>query len=289
MMIFMIFWLTVRKCKPRTPHSLAIIVSVVALFAGGLTACADNPKKAVFPRLRILIPAYIYLDAKGEAEWEEIFAASSRVPIVAILNAANGPGKAPEASYAKLLEKAQTCRVNMIGYVDTTYAKRSLQDVKDDVDRWIRFYPGIQGIFLDQQASGREQVDYYKKLYIYIRETRGLKLVVSNPGTLCDEIYFRQKTADVICLHEGNEKIDRDFFPKWTSQYPATNVFVTQYGVKTENEMLAWVDLVAQKNFGYIYITDRDGDNPWDSLPSYWQREVETVRTVNTQIPAKKP
>ena len=29
------------------------------------------------------------------------------------------------------------------------------------MDAWYRFYPEIQGIFLDEQASSVEQIDYY--------------------------------------------------------------------------------------------------------------------------------
>jgi hypothetical protein len=239
------------------------------------------------PRLRLFVPAYIYLGPKGMAEWEEIFTASSRVPLVAVVNTpSSGPGNEPDATFAKLFQRAGKSSAVLIGYVDTSYARRPIQDVKNDVDKWVRFYPGIRGILLDQQAAGKEQVAYYKELYQYIRGTCGLKLVVANPGTICDETYFSKQTSDVICLHEGDKPVESNFFPDWTIGHPLTDVLVLQYGVKTKEEMLAWIDLAVRKKFGYIYITDRDGGNPWDHLPTYWKQEVDAVQKVNA--PATK-
>ena len=32
---------------------------------------------------------------------------------------------------------------------------------------------------------------------------------------------------------------------------------------------------------GYVYITDDQGPNPYDRLPSYWEAEIEAVRQAN--------
>jgi hypothetical protein len=45
--------------------------------------------------------------------------------------------------------------ITLVGYVYTSYGQRPLQQVKSEIDRWIDFYPGLQGIFLDEQASDR--------------------------------------------------------------------------------------------------------------------------------------
>ena len=43
------------------------------------------------------------------------------------------------------------------------------------MDRWVRLYPGVAGIFVDEQASAAERVDYYAVLYEYARKQRGLR------------------------------------------------------------------------------------------------------------------
>ena len=45
------------------------------------------------------------------------------------------------------------------------------------MDQWIHFYPGIQGILFDEQASSGEQINYYASLYEYVRKERSLSLV----------------------------------------------------------------------------------------------------------------
>ena len=37
------------------------------------------------------------------------------------------------------------------------------------------------------------------------------------------------------------------------------------------------------KRIGYIYLTDREGGNPWDGLPKYWDSEVREVRELDAK------
>jgi len=106
----------------------------------------------------------------------------------------------------------------LIGYVYSSYARHPLTEVKQDIDKWINYYPKIQGIFIDEQASDGKSVDYYSDLYKHIRKSKGLKLVVANPGTLCAEGFFSSPAADVICLHESDKDVAASFFPAWTGR-----------------------------------------------------------------------
>ena len=230
----------------------------------------------------LLVPAYFYPEGKGLSLWERLFEASNRAPITAIVNPANGPGEKPDDSYTKIVERAEHTNTRLIGYVSSSYAKRPLTEVKQDIDKWINYYPKIQGIFIDEQASDGRSVDYYSELYKYIRESKGLKLVVANPGTVCAEGYFSSPAADVICLHESDKDVDDSFFPAWAAKYPSTSVLILKYGVSTEKEMLKWVDFAAKNRFCSIYFTDDRGKNPWDSLPGSWGKEVDAVVQQNS-------
>jgi hypothetical protein len=54
------------------------------------------------------------------------------------------------------------------------------------------------------------------------------------------------------------------------------------HGVTDAQTMQQHLDLAVQRNIGYIYITnDQANSNPWDSFPSYWQQEVESIRAKN--------
>jgi GH18 family chitinase len=45
--------------------------------------------------------------------------------------------------------------------------------------------------------------------------------------------------------------------------------------------MKATIREAQERKIGMIYVTDADGANPWDRLPSYWDAEVAAVREIN--------
>jgi len=179
--------------------------------------------------------------------------------------------------------------ITLVGYVYTSYGQRPLQQVKSEIDRWIDFYPGLQGIFLDEQASDREKTGYYRQLYQYVRTTLDLSLVVSNPGTICAEVYFTEPVADIICLYEGPKTVDAVSFPIWIDRYPDVEVALLPYEVDTIQSILGWLDLATKKRFTRFYATDDRRNNPWDRLPSYWEQLVDATQRVNIEITAASP
>ena len=177
----------------------------------------------------LLVPAYFYPSDAGLKQWDALLEASKDVPIIAIISPASGPGTKADANYAKVFERVKKAKATLIGYVTTSYGKRPLADVKADVDTWLRLYPGIQGIFFDEQASDAAQVDYYAKLYAYVRKAKGLSLVVTNPGTTCDEGYLKRPAADTACLFEGHEGFDKFRLPGWASGYSPERFAILSY------------------------------------------------------------
>jgi hypothetical protein len=232
-------------------------------------------------KLTIIVPAYFYPNERGIGAWDRLIGAASRVPIVAIVNASSGPGKAPWAEFGRMMDRAKGSNILLIGYVPTSYGRRPVRDIKDDVEKWIRFYPAVRGIFLDEQAAGSEQTAYYTELYNYIRNRDALDIVVSNPGTICAESYFAKHAAEVVCLHEATGPVGKTFFPDWARKYPSTSVMIIPYGVKSVEEMRNWLRLALEKHFHYVYVTDAGGGNPWSGVPSYWDEEVEAVQKAN--------
>ena len=95
------------------------------------------------------------------------------MPVVAIVNPSSGPGDQANPDYSAVVTRAVRRGVNVVGYVGTNYARRPLAEVEADVDRWVKFYPDITGIFFDAQASEPGQADYYVELAITrIRRSR---------------------------------------------------------------------------------------------------------------------
>ena len=234
------------------------------------------------PHVRLLVPAYFYPAGDGLKHWDRLLAAADKVPVVAIVNPASGPGKKADANYVKLLERARKTKITLIGYVSTSYGKRTLDEVKADVERWLQLYPhSITGVFFDEQASGADKVDYYAALRTHVRNNSKLGLVVTNPGTVCDAAYFDKPATDTACVFEGPRRFDVLDFPKWLWPLPAERKAVLSYKIARVDEMRELVKLAPKRKIGYLYITDAAGDNPWDRLPKYWDEEVAAMEAVN--------
>jgi hypothetical protein len=244
----------------------------IALLASPLVAQEPTSKT---PPVQLLVPAYFYPAGEGAKEWDKLIAAAERVPIVAIVNPASGPGKRVDPNYTAVLEKAAKAkRLTLIGYVSTSYARRPSAEVQADVDQWLKFYPGIRGIFFDEQASGAEQIEYYAGLYEHVRATHKLKLVITNPGTTCDESFVTKPAADAVCLFEGPKPFDAAQLPQWRTKYPADHVAVLSYRIDSAQSMQQLMAHAAKNKIGYCYITDAAGNNPWNRLPAYWEQLV---------------
>jgi hypothetical protein len=237
---------------------------------------ADSPA-----RLQLLVPAYFYPSGEGLAQWNRVIESSAAATTVAIANPESGPGKLTDPNYTKTLERARQKKVTVIGYVSTNYAKRLLHEVKEDVDRWIDFYPTIQGVFFDEQASSADQIPYYAALYDHVRKVRGLPLVVANPGTVCAEQYVARPALDVACLAEVVKNFGEYHRPAWTDRYPADRFAALLCSTPSSEQMRKLVLEIRDKRMGYCYITDANEPNPWNRLPSYWDAEVEAIQELN--------
>jgi hypothetical protein len=234
-------------------------------------------------RLRLLVPAYFYPAGKGLAQWDRIIDSPVARATVVIVNKNSGPGEETDANYARVMERARQRGVTVIGYVNTRYGNRPLGEVTADVDRWVRLYPGVQGIFVDEQASAAAQVPYYAALYEHAHKVRGLSLVVTNPGTVCAEEYFARPAADVACLVEVAKDFGAYRCPSWADRYPTDRFAALLCQTGTAEQMQAVAREMADSGIGYCFITDAVEPNPWGRLPVYWDAEVEGERQANAR------
>ena len=255
---------------------------------GGFLAVETRPAA---PRLALLVPAYFYPDgAAGLRFWDALIAAGSpRVPLVIIANPASGPGASPVAAYRNVIGRAAARPgIIVVGYVATGYGKRPAAAVRADITSWRRFYPGVRGIFFDEQASGVERVGHYAALAAVARAIIPNALLVSNPGVVCAPDYLKAATgklshiADVFCIFENRAGFDRFLPPDWTQAHAPDRFAALAYDVRGASAMRRLVEHAVRRRIGFVYVTDDGADgNPWDSLPGYWAALVAAVRRVN--------
>jgi hypothetical protein len=227
------------------------------------------------------VPAYFYPAEDGLAQWDRLFDSPAAAATMVIVNPSSGPGTAADPNYANVVVRAGHKGTTVLGYVSTKYAARPLNEVKADVDRWVRFYPGVHGIFFDEQASAAEQVPYYASLYEHVRKASGLSLVVSNPGTACAEEYLVRPAADIICLVEVTKDFSAYRPPPWTAQYPTRRFAALLNGVDTSEHMKKYIQGMGERKIGACYVTEGRLPNPWDRLPRYWEAEVAAVQQAS--------
>lgn len=257
---------------------IAVLVLAVPM---ALSARAEEGKTVA--RLTILVPAYFYPAGPGLKHWDNMIASAGRVPIVAIVNPGSGPGKEVDANYTAVARRAHKAGIRLIGYVSTSYAKRPLAEAKADIDTWLKFYPEITGFFFDEQASAADKADHYAALFQHARKTFPKAHVFSNPGTICAVDYLKRPCTNVACLHESAGAFGPFQLPPWAEAYPANAFAALVYKTPGTDNMTAVLRDAVKKKVGYFLVTDGDGANPWDRLPSYWDEEVRAIQTINAK------
>ena len=232
------------------------------------------------PTVRLLVPAYFYPAGKGREAWNTLIASADKTPITAIVNPASGPGRRVDANYTAVLDAVRKSKLQTVGYVTLSYSKKPVADITAEVDRWLEFYPDLQGIFFDEQPSGKEHIEHVGACFAHARAKRPKGLLVSNPGVPCDAAYAERPERPVICVFEHHSGWDKFRSPAWLTEERREQGYILRYDIATAEAMRTAVSEAIASGAGWVYVTDAKGNNPWNRLPAYWKEEVEFVRTA---------
>ncbi|MEM7394076.1 MAG: spherulation-specific family 4 protein [Verrucomicrobiota bacterium] len=254
------------------------IARLFILTATGLSFQWAGPAAAQQTGIEILIPAYFGEEKVAEQRWKALFEVANEVAITAIMDVEGGLGNKASEWLTERFKEAKSSKIRLVGYVQSDEGERSIGSVKSDIDRWFKFYPDLKGVFIDEQATGEDKVEYYTDLYKYIKKKHGDKLVITNPGIPCSEKYFSQQAADVICVYENKKFLNDLFFPKWLKKYTKVEKAVLGYGIKSKGEFLKWLAQARTQGFRFFYVTDDKGRTPGNRLPDYWDDMVKEAK-----------
>ena len=247
-----------------------------------------NTTSTRHPKLQILLPLYIYPNwyDKNKYVWKQVIAAAKKVSIVAIINPNSGPNNAPpNTDYQQGIKDLHQAGIKIVGYVPSNYSNRDIRSVKTDIDLYIKHFK-VDGIFIDEAASSTEKASYYQQLYQYIKSKSIAYKVIINPGVNIDENYISQGVADTIITFENYQKNWSRYAPaKYQKNYSAQKFAALVHTTADRKLMKSTLDRAIKNNLGYIYITDDStstpNKNPWDTLPTYWQAEVNYIQQLN--------
>lgn len=211
--------------------------------------------------LRLVVPAYFH-PAICPDRWEWLAGHAPRVRLV-VLNIASGPGNAPQAVFRAAVDKLRAAGVGVIGYVDSAYGRRMEREVLADLGRYQDWYE-VDGVCLDRAAAGTGQVGHYAALADRARAA-GAGVVFFNHGTHPAEEYAAH--ADLLGTFEGPWAAYQQLrVPPWTRRWPPGKFYHVVHSVPPALLGAAW-QLARGRHVASVYITERDGLNPYDDLP----------------------
>ena len=219
----------------------------------------------------VAIPAYFY---PGTLWTTSI--ASPRTAIM-IMNPDNGPGASKDVNYVNVVTSAHAAGVKVLGYVHTNYGDRPIQEVKSEINLYKQWY-GVDGIFLDEASSITADLAYYQAVANYIRAGKG-GFVMLNPGSVPASQSYIKLADTTVVFEETYDAYQTWVPPSWIYNYPANKFAHLVHTTPSKLQMINAVGLSKLRNAGFVYVTDDVENNPWDSLPSYWQTELNTMAT----------
>jgi hypothetical protein len=251
-----------------------------------LMAMTPPPARAEGPG--IIVPAYQY-PASGTL-WSECTQAASRVPLVAIMNPANGPGPGVNSDYMSASSSVRSAGGRVIGYVFTSLTRIPLDSVLTQVDRYREWY-AIDGIFLDGMTNDADpaHVAWYAALRESIRAREPAWLVVGGPGANTLPEYLAG--ADVLCITESDGASYFGWEPApWVRDHPPSRFMHLVHTLSNPDSMRQAVARAGSRGAGWVYVTHDRLTNPWDETPIYWDALIEAVEAlpVSVETPAER-
>jgi len=209
--------------------------------------------------VEMIIPLYFY----DVNKFNEI--AQYRNEIV-IINPDNGAGNSIDNNYKNLIDKLNNNQDLPIGYIYTKWGGRNIEEVKADIDKWIKFY-SIKGFFVDETSTSKENLSYYKKLYDYIK-SKGNYYIVLNPGAMPNSEYF-DIADNIIVFEDSVNNLKEDV----CIQNPDKSSIIVYNVSEAQME-----NIIKNHKCKGIYITDDTLPNPYDTLPGYFDKEIKLLK-----------
>lgn len=220
----------------------------------------------------LAVPAYFY---PGQT-WTTARNSAPKLKLM-VMNPNSGSGTSANSDYVAAVANARAAGIKVVGYVYTNYGARSAAVVKQEITNYKNWYT-TDGIFFDEAATANTPalLNYYQDLANFTRQTANQKVIL-NPGTMPDEAYM--SVADVIVTFEGKFKNYAAMqTPAWVANYQPNRFWHIVYGANIW-QTLQVLKLAEARNAGYVYITEDQFANPYDTLPRYLSKILERLPT----------
>jgi len=245
--------------EQKTRTILGIFAILMIVTTPILTA--SHPAFAATSSTGIIVPLYSY----PGSYWNQVIQAKNAhpsVPIIAVVNPNNGPGSSIDSTYVSSIQQLQSAGITVLGYVYTGYGSRSTSSAEADVLTYHNWY-NLSGIFFDEMSNAAGDESYYSTLTQYVK-SHGMTMTVGNPGT--DTLSSYVGTVDNLVIYENPGLPTTSDLAGWHTSYAKSNFSMIAFGVglPTQSYVTSTTSYVS-----YIYVTNDNLPNPYDTIPSY--------------------
>ncbi|MCU1458205.1 MAG: Energy-coupling factor transporter ATP-binding protein EcfA2 [Actinomycetia bacterium] len=273
----------------RPPRPFQLLLPLLGLAICGLVGCGGSgaagtaASGAQLACPRIGIPAYLDLSSTASGTGAAPLLGAGRVLGFAVLNPASGPGISPDAGYRAAITQLGRRSVAIVGYVDTDYGLRPAAQVLVDVARWDSWY-GVDSIFFDRTPTSTDAYATYERYVRAVHGNGGRALL--NPGTYPARSYLR--LADVTVTFEGTYAAYRRARPpKWANTLDPARSWHLVYATPAA-DLGAALATARARRAGFVYVTDDELPDPWNTIAGYWTDEQRRVTKLvpNCREPA---
>ncbi len=255
-----------------TPSVVPAAPAATPAPAGTAAAAAAPAPAASHPGT--IIPLYT---SPAWGDWAAVAAtkrAHPSVPVLAVIDPASGPGTAALSEYMAGIAKLTAAGVKVIGYVHTSYGKRAPAEIQADINRWHSLYSGVTGIFLDEMANTPGSEAMYKNATSYAK-SHGFDYTIGNPGADGGPSYLG--SVDTMLIYESGGLPSTTFLAGWHTAHDRRNFGIIPYGIASVNPAFV---RTAAASCGYVFLSNDQLPNPWDTLPSYLDQLVSVLATI---------
>jgi hypothetical protein len=176
-----------------------------------------------------------------------------------------------------VISQAQHAGITVLGYVSTNYGQRAEADVVADINHYYDFYTP-SGIYL---AEGPMETDCDAMEAMYHRlsdaaRARDASAYLAVGTRFCPTYIF---FFDLMVQFARNwTEYQTDYAPP--SWMPANSPERFCHFVHTvpEGDASRALSLTITNGAGWVFVTDETDPNPWGMLPSYFDRELATLK-----------
>ncbi|CAE6525488.1 unnamed protein product [Rhizoctonia solani] len=186
-----------------------------------------------------------------------------------------------------ILRPAVNPNVKIIGYVATKYTNKAQSTVQAEVDTYAQWGSAYRptGIFYDEVLAQSSARSAYSAYTSYAKAKIPNAFVSLNPGTKPEDNQFYTFADQIMSVENYFNNFSPSLYTVGSSTPAAKQAFILTDSSSTVPTSVI-NQIIKTDKIGALYITDdvqANGQNPYDSFPTYWTGFLDAVQAAASQ------